>query len=315
MPEIEKNSEASGNNGRQEPTPYHYAALDTFSYKLHQYLKNGYIMLVGEYELYKQPMVVDILVIKMNRNIEIAFAWAKIFRQHNIIEYKSPADNPPTLAVFNKLIGYAYTYAAKEEVQINNVTATLICAQKPEKLFETLEKELDYEISQKDDGIYYIIQKGVTAEKNLAVQIVTQESELLLQALDKGTLDNATIDKIACFLATADEEITGKLGFWFRAISPENFKLIAERMKNMKSMRTEQEVKMIMEAAGLYDEAVGKGRQEGKQEGRQEGKQEGWQEGLEEEKRRTARAMLARRMDIDTISQITGLAEDEIRRM
>jgi predicted transposase/invertase (TIGR01784 family) len=124
-------------------------------------------------------------------------------------------------------------------------------------------------------------------------------------------LDSATVDKIACFLATAGEEITGKLGFWFRAISPKNFKLIAENMKNMKSMRTEQEVKMIMEAAGLYDEAVGKGWQKGKQ----EGKQEGWQEGLEEEKRRTARAMMADKMDINTIARITGLTEDEIRRM
>jgi hypothetical protein len=38
-------------------------------------------------------------------------------------------------------------------------------------------------------------------------------------------------------------------------------------------------------------------------------RQEGWQEGLEEEKRRTARAMLTRGMDIDTILQNTDRCE------
>jgi predicted transposase/invertase (TIGR01784 family) len=57
------------------------------------------------------------------------------------------------------------------------------------------------------------------------------------------------------------------------------------------------------------------GRQEGRQEGWEEGELEGWQKGLEEEKRRTARAMLAAGMGLDTISQITGLTPDEIQRL
>jgi len=44
-------------------------------------------------------------------------------------------------------------------------------------------------------------------------------------------------------------------------------------------------------------------------------KQEGWQEGLEEEKRRTARAMLAKEMDINTIAQITGLTVKQISQL
>ncbi len=259
---------------RQEPTLYHYAALDTFSFRLLQYLKNDDITLIGEYELYKQPMVVDMLVIKKNCDIELDPGWAKIFRPHNIIEYKSPADNPPTLAVFNKLIGYAYTYAAKEEVKISDMTATLVCTKKPEKLFETLKKDFGYNILQKEDEIYYIIQKGAAPEKALAIQTVTQKSELLLQALDKGPLDEATADEIARFLAAVGGEVLReRLGFWFRAISPENFNIIVERTKNMESIGTldEQREEFLELVDELHEKFKRMWLQKEMQEGRKEG--------------------------------------------
>jgi hypothetical protein len=107
------------------------------------------------------------------------------------IEYKSPVDTPPTLAVFDKLIGYARIYAAQEKVKISDMTATIICAAPPKKLFRILEDEFDYKILQKDDGIYYIVQKWVAVEKTLTIQVAVQTSDLLLQALDKRALDTA----------------------------------------------------------------------------------------------------------------------------
>jgi predicted transposase/invertase (TIGR01784 family) len=60
--------------------------------------------------------------------------------------------------------------------------------------------------------------------------------------------------------------------------------------------RTKQEVREILEAAGLYDDLL----------------QEGWQKGLIEGKKRDARAMLADGMDTNTIARITGLTAMEI---
>jgi predicted transposase/invertase (TIGR01784 family) len=60
--------------------------------------------------------------------------------------------------------------------------------------------------------------------------------------------------------------------------------------------RTKQEVREILEAAGLYDDLL----------------QEGWQKGLIEGKKSDARAMKAAGMDTNTIVQITGLTAREI---
>jgi hypothetical protein len=258
--ELEKTSAEQtpdDNSERQEPTPYHDAAFNVFSYRLHKYKENDDIALFDEHRLSKEPLRIDIIVVKKNRNVELDPCWAKIFRKHNIIEYKSPFDKPPTLAVFNKLIGYANIYAAQENVKINDMTATLVCANPPKTLFKILEDEFDYKILQKDDGIYYIIQKGAAAEKNLAIQVVTQKSELLLQALDKKAWDETTTDKVMQFILTIGKENRDMFGYWFKAITPENIKNIFERTGG--NMESEAVLMEIMESSGLSDYIMKKG--------------------------------------------------------
>jgi predicted transposase/invertase (TIGR01784 family) len=61
----------------------------------------------------------------------------------------------------------------------------------------------------------------------------------------------------------------------------------------------------------MYEEGL----KEGKQEGLKEGKQEGLKEGEMKEKRQIARTMLARDMAISDIAAITGLSEEDIRKI
>jgi len=247
---------------RQEPTPYHGAAVNVIFYRLHEYEENGDVAIIDEHRLSKEPLRIDIIVVKKNREIELKPVWAKIFRGHNIIEYKSPVDNPPTLAVFDKLIGYARIYAAQEEVKISDITATIICANPPEKLFKILEDEFDYEILQKDDGIYYIMERGGAVEKRLAIQVVAQKSELLLQALDNRLLDTATADKVTNLLRAATKEDIAKLGYWLKALAPENIKNIFGRMGGDMT-ETEKAYLEVLESWGVTDRVMQKGRQEG----------------------------------------------------
>jgi hypothetical protein len=272
MPKL-KNALETPDDGadRQEPTPYHGATFNAFRYRLRNY-SDDQITITDEHRLSKEPLRIDITIIKKKRDIELEPAWAKIFRGHNIIEYKSPVDAPPTPDVFDKLIGYARIYAAQEKVKISDMTATLICAAPPEKLFKILEDEFYYEILPKDDGIYYIVQKGVPVEKTLAIQLATYKSEPLLQALDKKPLDEATVDKVAESIAAAVDE----LGYWCGAVATKNLENIFERMKDMK---TNDDVIMdFIESKGISDRIRQKGRQEGRQEGLQEGLQKGAQE-------------------------------------
>jgi len=69
------------------------------------------------------------------------------------------------------------------------------------------------------------------------------------------------------------------------------------------NMEKRKEIVAFLESVGLSEDIMQKGRQEG------------WQEGLEAEKRRTALAMLAKGMDVNTIAQITGLTEGEIAKI
>jgi hypothetical protein len=259
-----------GGSERKERTPYHGAALGVFSCLFHNYRQNGDVAILDEHRLSKEPLRIDIVVIKKNRGIELEPVWAKIFREHNLVEYKSPVDKAPTFEVFSKLMGYAWIYAAQEKVTISDMTATLICAGIPKKLFKILKEDFDYEILEKYDGVYYITEKGVAAEKRLAVQIMVQRSELLLQALDKRPFDEATADKLAEFIASLDKENVNKLGSWFKALAPRNVKIISERMsRNM--TKTDKAYLEVMESLG-YAERL---RQEGMQKGIQEGIQKG----------------------------------------
>ena len=57
------------------------------------------------------------------------------------------------------------------------------------------------------------------------------------------------------------------------------------------------------------------GRQEGIQKGRQEGRQEGIQKGMQEGRQQVVLNMLQKRLDTSLISEVTGLSEEEIKKL
>ena len=59
------------------------------------------------------PLQVDTLVIKKKRECEIENEIGKIFRIHNLVEYKSP-DDALNYNTFLKGIAYVYLYKSKE---------------------------------------------------------------------------------------------------------------------------------------------------------------------------------------------------------
>lgn len=48
-----------------------------------------------EYNLSKKPLQIDLLVVEKRRDVLIKSEFGRIFRQHNIIEYKSPGMSCP----------------------------------------------------------------------------------------------------------------------------------------------------------------------------------------------------------------------------
>ncbi len=122
-----------------------------------------------EHELSKEPLHMDMLVIKKLSDVVISNTIGRVFRKFNVIEYKSPQDTL-SMREFYKTIGYAFLYKGLSEtveaVPITELTVSLFRHKKPIKLIKNL-IEVGAEIENTYEGVYYVL-KVV----NIPVQIV-----------------------------------------------------------------------------------------------------------------------------------------------
>lgn len=128
-----------------------------------------------EHNLGKEPIRIDLLIIKEGSTGQIKNEIGHIMRTYNVIEYKSPED-ALTIDDFYKTIGYACLYKGYGEyvdaVPINELTISIFREARPEKMFLTLQR-YGHKIQERYPGIYY-----VTEHLPFPAQIiVTQELE------------------------------------------------------------------------------------------------------------------------------------------
>ena len=84
-----------------------------------------------EYNLSKKPLQMDLLIIEKRKNVQIQNEIGRIFRRHNVIEYKSP-DDGMTIDDFFKTLGYAYLYKGLgekvDQIPLEELTISLFRA-------------------------------------------------------------------------------------------------------------------------------------------------------------------------------------------
>ena len=109
-----------------------------------------------EYNLSKKPLQMDLLIIEKRKGVQIQNEIGKIFRGHNIIEYKSP-DDGMTIDDFFKTLGYAFLYKGLGEkvnqIPLRELTVSLFRASAPKELLNQIPKE-GYIIERQSPGIY-----------------------------------------------------------------------------------------------------------------------------------------------------------------
>lgn len=112
-----------------------------------------------EYNLNTKPLEIDLLVIKKDPDVQIVNEIGKIFRGHNIIEYKSPGDQMDIDTVY-KAGAYGCLYKAAgesvDERSADDITITLIRDTKPEGLFRYFEQH-EIKMKRPYPGIYYVM--------------------------------------------------------------------------------------------------------------------------------------------------------------
>jgi hypothetical protein len=281
-------------------------------------LLRGYkVDIIPEYELYKKPMRIDVVVIKLLEDVVIKNTVMRFFRRHNIVEFKGPTD---TLDIesFDKVMSYFYAYLSQRPVKFDEVAITFISTRRPQKLLKVLQSERKYKIiASAQPGIYYITTDAPSLPYVPAMQLVVSNE---LSAKDaewiKAIRDDWTVEFGAEVLEKTEKMNDSQLRDVAFSLLWANYHNWKEEI--MKLVPSEYFEKWI-ESTGITERVRQKGRQEGRQEGhqegRQEGRQEGWQEGIEEERRKNAKAMKDEGIDINTIAKITGMKPASIRRL
>jgi hypothetical protein len=184
-----------------------------------------------EHLVNSKPIQMDMLIIKKEKGIVTENTIGKIFRGHNIIEFKSP-DDELNYDTYIKGIGYACIYKANErkvnEISMDDITLTFLRSRRPRKLLKIL-SEKGYTITEPYIGIYYIQKDTYLMTQIIVTEKLDAEEHVWLRALTdrlkeedarrlalatrnlslKGDVDNA--DAVIQVSMKANEAIFGKM--------------------------------------------------------------------------------------------------------
>lgn len=113
----------------------------------------------NEHQLSTKPMGIDVLVIKKHSDVQIHKNIGRIFRGHNIIEYKSPEDSF-SINDFYKVYGYACFYKSDTEtvdaIRADDITITFVVKLFPREMLKKLQRTRNLQVVKFDEGIYHI---------------------------------------------------------------------------------------------------------------------------------------------------------------
>lgn len=141
-----------------------------------------------EYNLNTKPLEIDLLVIKKDKNVQIINEIGKLFRGHNIMEYKSPEDEL-NIDTFYKSGAYASLYKSYgETVDIrtaDNITVSLVRQSRPVGLFKYFKKH-GIRVSNPYHGIYYVLDAVLFPTQIVVTKELDKKEHAWLKALSSG---------------------------------------------------------------------------------------------------------------------------------
>lgn len=152
-----------------------------------------------EYPLATRPMLVDVVIIKKNTKDGIRKNIGRIFRQHNIVEYKSPEDYL-SIDDFYKVYGYTCFYKASSKKQngipADELTITFVCKTYPRKVLNHLKSKRGLSVYAADKGIYYL-EGDIFPMQLIVTSKLSPENNLWLNSLTNDLKNKSIIEKIS----------------------------------------------------------------------------------------------------------------------
>ena len=141
-----------------------------------------------EFNLSKEPIRMDLLIIKKLSNIRIKNEIGHIFRKFNVVEYKSN-DDALSIDDYYKTVGYACLYKGLgetvDQIPANELTISIFRESYPREMFEAM-KNLGLKIKEHYPGIYYISGKQALFDTQVVVtKQLDGETHRTLRVLSK----------------------------------------------------------------------------------------------------------------------------------
>jgi hypothetical protein len=271
-------------------TPWHPAAVQAFGNELED--NRNDLAIEAEHQLTTEPLRIDVLIIKKKRDVVLKKNIARIFRQFNIVEYKSP-DDSATVAAYNKTHGYARFYASLNNIDIGDLSVTVSATRHPRVLLTFLKKK--FKVWQEQPGIY-IVEGEVYPTQIIVTSELSEKDNFWLVNLR----NDLTEEQLAQVITMAADK--PEVDAYLHAITNAN----AEKLEELFMRRKEGVIlteKLDAYFTERYAPAIAKGEAKGKAEGKAERDIE------------IARNMKKKGYPVSDIIELTGLSTAEIRRL
>ena len=121
-----------------------------------EFLSNkGDLEFQREFHLSKEPIRMDLLIIKKLADVRIENELGHIFKKYNVAEFKSP-DDALSIDDYYKTVGYACLYKGLgetvDQIPADELTISIFRESYPREMFEAM-KNLGMEIKEQYPGI------------------------------------------------------------------------------------------------------------------------------------------------------------------
>lgn len=231
-----------------------------------------YLEMHEEYLLSKKPLQMDILIIKKLKDIPIRKDIGRIFRKHNIIEYKLPSDSL-SINDFYKVYGYACIYQSDTnrigEIKPEELTLTFVCSHYPRNMLQHLKRIRGIRTECQGSGIYYLRGDPIPIQLLVLPELSNKEN-YWLQSMRTNLRAGAEIRKL--------------MSEYEKHRKSKDYAAVMDLITRANWEQMEVEKKMCDALKELFaeelKEADSRGRSEGMRQGLSQGLSQGLQQGL-----------------------------------
>ncbi|MDR1925972.1 MAG: hypothetical protein LBQ66_16510 [Planctomycetaceae bacterium] len=148
---------------------------------------------ISEHQLTKEPSRID-LIVKKQRGAKIEKNIGRIFREYNVVEYKSP-NARFSEQDFNRARSYVFLYASIEKIHVTDMSLTIATYHYPRELMHYLENEERCTLTVEEEGII-VVGNNICPMQIILLHKLPEKDNIWVKSLH----DNLTLEELSRFL-------------------------------------------------------------------------------------------------------------------